>query len=87
MLGCTGIHPRCFKSIYDESLPDYDNLIKLGTAITLMNARRILLNSSNDVHDMEKRVNWEAMIIVMEAIINFSYRYADLAEKQAAECG
>ncbi len=40
----------------------------------------------NDVYDMEKRVNWEAMIIVMEAIINFSHRYADLAEKQAAEC-
>ena len=35
---------------------------------------------------MEQRINWEAMIIVMEGIISFAHRYADLAEQQAAEC-
>ena len=42
--------------------------------------------SVNDVADFEKRIAWESMIIVMEAVIAFSHRYADLAEKQAAAC-
>lgn len=67
--------------------PDYDNLIKLGYRHYIDACKENLANfQCNDVYDMEKRVNWEAMIIVMEAIINFSHRYADLAEKQAAEC-
>lgn len=38
------------------------------------------------IEKMEKRYTWESMIIVMEAIIRFAHRYADLAEKMAAEC-
>ena len=67
--------------------PDYDNLIKLGYRHYIDECKKNIAEfQCNDVYDMEKRVNWEAMIIVMEAIINFSHRYADLAEKQAAEC-
>ena len=40
----------------------------------------------SDVYDMEQRIAWQAMIITMEAVIKFAHRYADLAEKQAAEC-
>ena len=35
---------------------------------------------------MNQKYTWQAMIIAMEAIIDFAHRYADLAEKMAAEC-
>lgn len=39
-----------------------------------------------DIDKMESRITWQSMIIVMEAIIHFARRHADLAEKTAAEC-
>ncbi len=30
---------------------------------------------------MNQKYTWQAMIIAMEAIIDFAHRYADLAEK------
>ncbi|SFL94410.1 glycyl radical protein [Pelosinus propionicus] len=39
-----------------------------------------------DIDTMEKQITWQSMIIVMEAIIKFAHRYADLAEKMAGEC-
>ncbi len=67
--------------------PDYDNLIKYGYRHYIDICKEKLANHvCNDVYDMEQRINWEAMIIVMEAIINFAHRYADLAEEQAASC-
>ena len=67
--------------------PDYDNLIKYGYRHYIDICKEKLANHvCKDVYDMEQRINWEAMIIVMEAIINFAHRYADLAEEQAATC-
>lgn len=67
--------------------PDYDNLIKRGYRYYIDQCKKNLEELSvNDVADFEKRIAWESMIIVMEAVIAFSHRYADLAEKQAAEC-
>ncbi len=39
-----------------------------------------------NIENMEKKLTWESMIIVMEAIIKFAQRYADLAEAMAKEC-
>lgn len=39
-----------------------------------------------DIENMEKQITWQSMIVVMEAIIKFANRYADMAEKMAAEC-
>lgn len=67
--------------------PDYDHLIKRGYRYYIDQCKKNLEELSvNDVADFEKRIAWESMIIVMEAVIAFSHRYADLAEKQAAEC-
>lgn len=38
------------------------------------------------IEKMNQKYTWQAMITVMEAIIDFSHRYADLAEKMASEC-
>lgn len=67
--------------------PDYDNLIKRGYRYYINQCKdHISKHICNDVYDMEQRLDWEAMIIVMEAIIDFAHRYADLAEKQAENC-
>lgn len=67
--------------------PDYDNLIKRGYRYYINECKKNLAELNiKDVSDFEKRITWESMIIVMEAVIAFSHRYADLAEKQAAEC-
>ena len=67
--------------------PDYDNMVKRGYRWYIDQCKEKLANHvCKDVYDMEQRINWEAMIIAMEAIISFAHRYADLAEKQAAEC-
>lgn len=39
-----------------------------------------------DIDTMESQITWQSMIIVMEAIIKFAHRYADLAEEMAARC-
>ena len=67
--------------------PDYDNLIKRGYRYYINQCKdHISKHICNDVYDMEQRLDWEAMIIVMEALIDFAHRYADLAEKQAENC-
>lgn len=67
--------------------PDYDKLIKYGYRHYIDECKeKLAALVCKDVYDMEQRINWEAMIIVMESIINFAHRYADLAEKQAEEC-
>ena len=38
------------------------------------------------VESIESYYTWQAMIIVMEALIRFAHRYADLAEEMAADC-
>lgn len=67
--------------------PDYDNLIKRGYRHYIDDCKKKLEEHKiNDVYDMEQEIAWKSMIIVMEAIINFAHRYADLAEKKAAVC-
>ena len=67
--------------------PDYDNLMKRGYRYYIDQCKEKLANHTcKDVYDMEQRINWEAMIIVMEAIISFAHRYADLAQQQAETC-
>lgn len=67
--------------------PDYDNLIKRGYRYYIDECKAKLADLEiSDVYDMEQRIAWQAMIITMEAVIKFAHRYADLAEKQAAEC-
>lgn len=67
--------------------PDYDNMIKYGYRHYIDECKqRLSTHTCKDVYDMEQRIAWEAMIIVMEAIISFAYRYADLAEEQAKDC-
>ena len=67
--------------------PDYDNLIKRGYRYYIDECKEKLAEHQvNDVYDMEQQIAWKAMIIAMEAVIKFAHRYADLANKQAAEC-
>lgn len=67
--------------------PDYDNFIKRGYRYYIDECKRKLEEHRvNDVYDMEQEIAWESMIIVMEAIIDFAHRYADAADKKAAEC-
>ena len=67
--------------------PDYDNLVKRGYRYYIDECKKKLdSHEVNDVYDMEQQIAWKAMIIVMEAIISFAHRYADLAEQQASQC-
>lgn len=66
--------------------PDYDNLVKRGYRYYINECKEKLAEfECKDVYDMEQVITWKAMIIVMEAIIKFAHRYADLAEQKAAE--
>ena len=68
--------------------PDYDNIIKYGYRHYIDECKqRLSQHVCKDVYDMEQRISWQAMIIVMEAIIAFAHRYADLAQEQAEACG
>lgn len=67
--------------------PDYDHLIQRGYRYYIDECKEKLAHHEvNDVYDMEQEIAWQSMIIVMEAIIAFAHRYADLAEQQAATC-
>lgn len=67
--------------------PNYDDLVKYGFRHYIDICKEKLENHIiNDVYDMEQTIAWQSMIIVMEAIIAFAHRYADLAEEQAKEC-
>ncbi len=67
--------------------PDYDHFIKRGYRYYIDECKeKIKAFKIKDVYDMEQIIAWQSMIIVMEAIIGLAHRYADLAEKKAAEC-
>lgn len=67
--------------------PDYENLIKRGYRYYIDACKeKLARHEIKDVYDMEQTIAWQSMIIVMEAIIAFAHRYADLAEQQALEC-
>lgn len=67
--------------------PFYDELVLKGYRpyIEMCREKMASLDSMN-IENMEKYYTWQAMVIVLEAIIRFAHRYADLAESMAAEC-
>lgn len=81
----------CTHGIADQSTmnhsPNYEELVKHGYRYYIDECKAKLAEFKvSDVYDMEQIIAWQAMIIVMEAIIRFAHRYADLAEKMAGEC-
>ena len=67
--------------------PDYDEMVKVGYRYYINSCKeKIAAIDDYNIENMGQKYTWEAMIIVMEAIIAFAHRYADLAEKMAADC-
>ena len=65
---------------------DYERILRDGAQAIIDEARQCIKDlryTSGDA--IKKRTYWEAVIIVFEAWIRFVNRYADLAEKMAAE--
>ena len=69
--------------------PDYPELVKVGYRYYIEQCKEKLKSLAKEEMTLEKmnqKYTWQAMIIAMEAIIDFAHRYADLAEKMAATC-
>lgn len=66
--------------------PFYDELVKRGYRYYIDECKEKIASIEHmTIDNMEKRYTWESMIIVMEAIIDFAHRYAELAEQMAME--
>lgn len=69
--------------------PDYPELVKVGYRYYIEQCKEKLKSLAKEEMTLEKmnqKYTWQAMIIAMEAIIDFAHRYADLAERMAATC-
>ena len=67
--------------------PFYDEMIKKGYRFYIDECKKNIDELGEmDIEKMEQYYTWQSMIIVMEAIIRFAKRYADLAEEMAREC-
>lgn len=67
--------------------PDYDEMVKRGYRFYIDQCKAKLADLGDmDIEKMGQKLTWEAMIVTMEAVISFAHRYAELAEKMAAEC-
>lgn len=67
--------------------PFYDELLTKGYRYYINECKEKMANIGKmTVDKMEQYYTWQSMVIVMEAIIAFAHRYADLAEEMAAEC-
>ena len=67
--------------------PDYDEMVQKGYRFYIDQCKaKLAALDDMDIDTMGQKLTWEAMIITMEALIGFAHRYADLAEKMAAEC-
>lgn len=65
---------------------DYARILNDGAKGVIEEAKRCLAELRYDSPDaVEKRNFWEGVVIVFEAWVRFAGRYADLAEKMAAE--
>lgn len=65
---------------------DYAKILNEGAKSIIEEAKECLKNLRYESPDIiEKRDFWEGVIIVFEAWVRFANRYADLAEKMAAE--
>lgn len=69
--------------------PDYPEIVKRGYRFYVDECKQKLADLEKEemtIEKMNQKYTWQAMIIAMEAVITFAHRYADLAEKMAAEC-
>lgn len=67
--------------------PAYDDMVRYGYRHYINKCKEnIEAIDVMNIENMEKKITWQALIITMEAIIKFAHRYADLAEKMAADC-
>ena len=67
--------------------PAYYDMVRLGYRHYIDKCKEnIAALDDMNIDKMESQITWQSMIIVMEAIIGFAHRYADLAEKMADEC-
>ncbi|MBR4753551.1 MAG: hypothetical protein IK054_00030 [Lachnospiraceae bacterium] len=65
---------------------DYSKILNEGAKSIINEAKECLKNIHYEEPDIiEKRNFWEGVVIVFEAWVRFANRYADLAEKMAAE--
>ena len=65
---------------------DYAKILKGGAKAIIEEAKECLRNLRYyEADSIEKRNYWEGVIIVFEAWVRFANRYADLAEKMAAD--
>lgn len=81
----------CSHGIADQSTmnhsPNYEELVKHGYRYYIDECKEKLeKHDVHDVYDMEQIIAWQAMIITMEAIIDFAHRYAELADELAEKC-
>lgn len=66
---------------------DYERILKSGAQSVIDEAKQCLAQLRYyEADSIEKKNYWEAVIIVFESWIRFAGRFADLAEKMAAEC-
>lgn len=67
-------------------VPDYEQLMQKGYRGVIKELQEKLDGLTDmDLEHHQKKVVWESMIIVLEAMIAFAHRYADLAEQMAEE--
>ncbi len=68
--------------------PDYANLVKRGYRYYIDECKKQIesLNDQMTIENTDQRIKWEAMITAMESVITLAHRYAELAEKLAADC-
>lgn len=67
--------------------PFYDELVTKGYRQYIDQCKENIAGLDHmNIDNMEKQYTWQSMIIVMEAIIRFAHRHADLAEKMASDC-
>lgn len=67
--------------------PFYDEMVMKGYRYYIDKCKENIQKQEDmNIEEMERRYTWEAMIIVLEALIDFAHRYGDLAETMAAEC-
>ncbi len=69
-------------------MPDFATILSKGFRAMIQEIQAKLDGIEHyDFLTQEQKDTWEGMIITLEAAIAFAHRYADLAEKMAAECG
>ncbi len=67
--------------------PFYEELVNKGYRPYIEECKRKMEEMEDmTVESIESYYTWQAMVIVMEALIRFAHRYANLAEEMAAEC-